>query len=113
MARKLSAPRIFNGTRFLTDHALIVAADGRIEDLVPASEAGDAERFDGILTPGFINAHCHLELSHMKGQIPEHTGLVDFVLRVISGRNERAANMPQAIADAAAEMRRNGIMAVG
>ncbi|RYY86548.1 MAG: amidohydrolase, partial [Chitinophagaceae bacterium] len=40
-------------------------------------------------------------------------GLVDFVLRVISGRNERAANMPQAIADAAAEMRRNGIMAVG
>ncbi|RYY41110.1 MAG: amidohydrolase [Chitinophagaceae bacterium] len=111
--RKLSAPRIFDGTRFHENSALIVAEDGTIEALVPAPEAGDAERFEGILTPGFINAHCHLELSHMKGQIPEHTGLVDFVLLVISGRSEREATMPEAIAAAAEEMRRNGIVAVG
>ncbi|RYZ19974.1 MAG: amidohydrolase, partial [Chitinophagaceae bacterium] len=40
-------------------------------------------------------------------------GLVEFVLQVISGRHERAASMAEAIAAAEAEMRRNGIMAVG
>ncbi|RYY63643.1 MAG: amidohydrolase [Chitinophagaceae bacterium] len=111
--RKLKATRLFDGTRFQEDKVLIVAADGAIEAIIPADEATDAEVLDGILTPGFINCHCHLELSHMKGQIPEGTGLVDFVLRVISGRNERAANIPSAIAAAAEEMWRNGIMAVG
>ena len=23
--------------------------------------------FKGLLCPGFVNAHCHLELSHLKG----------------------------------------------
>ncbi|TCJ14079.1 amidohydrolase [Flaviaesturariibacter flavus] len=111
--RKLKAGRLFDGTRFHNDKTLIVSADGRIEALVPDSEAPDAERLEGILMPGFVNCHCHLELSHMKGQIAECTGLVEFVLRVISGRNERAALIATAIAEAEAEMRRNGIMAVG
>lgn len=113
MTRKLSAPRIFDGTRIHENAVLIIAEDGTVEGLAAAAEAGDAERCDGILTPGFINAHCHLELSHMKGQIPERTGLVDFVLRVISGRAERAAQMPEAIKSAAEEMWQAGIMAVG
>jgi len=25
------------------------------------------EVFEGILCPGFVNAHCHLELSHLQG----------------------------------------------
>ncbi|RYZ21713.1 MAG: amidohydrolase, partial [Chitinophagaceae bacterium] len=112
-SRKLKADRLFDGNRFHEDKTLVVANDGRIEAVLPDSEAGDAEQLEGILAPGFVNCHCHLELSHMKGQIPEHTGLVEFVLQVISGRHERAASMAEAIAAAEAEMRRNGIMAVG
>src|SRR5690606_12058696 len=33
------------------------------------------ESFKGSLIPGFVNAHCHLELSHMLGVIPQKTGL--------------------------------------
>jgi cytosine/adenosine deaminase-related metal-dependent hydrolase len=34
----------------------------RVEALIPADEAGEeVEKYNGILTPGFINAHCHVE----------------------------------------------------
>ena len=32
------------------------------------------EIFDGVLCPGFVNAHCHLELSHLKELLPKKTG---------------------------------------
>ncbi|GAB4093858.1 amidohydrolase family protein [Flaviaesturariibacter terrae] len=111
--RKLKATRIFDGTRFLEDHVLLLEEDGTVEALVPTAEAPDAEVLEGILTPGFINCHCHLELSHMKGQLPERTGLVDFVLRIISQRAQDPAFIAQSIEQAAAEMERNGIVAVG
>ncbi len=41
-------------------------------------EAG-VEFFPGILVPGFFNAHCHLELSHLRGTIPPGGGFEAFV----------------------------------
>ncbi|MEN9371828.1 MAG: hypothetical protein RLZZ64_903, partial [Bacteroidota bacterium] len=56
--RKFSADKIFNGFEFFNhEHVLITDDSGRVEGLVPQSEAGDdIEKFSGILTPGFINA---------------------------------------------------------
>src|SRR5881275_2892944 len=85
--RKFRGDKIFDGKRMLTDHMLVTDAGGRVLDLLPGSEAGEAEFYPGIIAPGFINCHCHLELSHMKGRIPEGTGLVDFVYRVVSERH--------------------------
>lgn len=82
--------------------------------MVEEQEAGDdVEKLKGILCPGFINAHCHLELSHMKGHIPKHTGLVDFVLKVVSGRHYAEDDILEAIAFAEDMLLQNGIVAVG
>jgi len=111
--RKLFANRLFNGTRFLNDTVLVVAPDGRIEALLPAADVSDPEIYEGILSPGFINCHCHLELSHMKGHIPEGTGLVDFVFAVVTQRHTEPVAIEAAIVAAEEEMLRNGIVAVG
>ena len=37
------------------------------------------EFFKGILCPGFVNAHCHLELSYLHQVIKQHTGLIGFL----------------------------------
>lgn len=112
--RKLTASRIFDGYRFVEDHVLIVNETGIVEALIPAREAGeDVTKYEGILTPGLINCHCHLELSHMRGKIPEKTGLVDFVFKVVTERSTSEEEIYAAIEAAEAEMIRSGIVAVG
>ena len=72
------------------------------------------EHFEGIICPGFINTHCHLELSHMRGKIPANTGMTHFIKGIMSMRNDFSEEqVQQAIADAEAEMIKNGIVAVG
>ena len=67
---------------------LITTDDGTIDGLVPAAEAGDdIQTFTGTLSPGLINCHCHLELSHLKTVIPPHTGLIDFLCSVVTKRD--------------------------
>jgi cytosine/adenosine deaminase-related metal-dependent hydrolase len=112
--RKLKADKIFNGYRLIEHYVLIAAEDGRVEDLVAEENAGDdIEVFEGILSPGFINCHCHLELSHMKGLIPEKTGLVDFVFKIVTERHHSEQEIFSAIEKAEDEMLHSGIVAVG
>ena len=112
--RKFSADHIFTGYKLLQDHVLITDQQGGVVDVIASTEAGDGiERFDGILSPGFINCHCHLELSHMRGHIPKHTGLVDFVLKVVNERHYEEPEILSAIEKAEEEMLHTGIVAVG
>ena len=46
--------------------------------------------YNGIIIPGFVNCHSHLELSHMKDSVPEQTGLGGFLEYIRNTReNER------------------------
>jgi aminodeoxyfutalosine deaminase len=95
-------------------NVLITDGAGIIIDIVDVKDAGDdIQFFNGLLCPGFINAHCHLELSHLKGLIPEKTGLVDFVFKVITQRHFAEEQILAAIETAENEMLQNGIVAVG
>ncbi len=113
--RKFQADAIFTGTELLeADQVLIMDQQGVVEAIVPVSEAGEEIQYQpGWLSPGLVNAHCHLELSHMKGLIPEGTGLVDFILSILSLRHFPEDEILQAISDAEAAMIQNGIVAVG
>ena len=115
MYQKFQATQIYTGTELLEDQlVLITQKDGTIEAMVGIEDAGDeVQNFEGILTPGFINAHCHLELSHMKGMIPAHTGLQEFVKQIVALRQVAPEAIQEAIVNAEAEMMANGIVAVG
>jgi cytosine/adenosine deaminase-related metal-dependent hydrolase len=113
--RKFTADQIFTGFEMLPgQHVLICDPDGEIADLVSLADAGDdIESFPGTLSPGFINAHCHIELSHLKGKIPERQGLVNFVQQVMSGRESDAQTKQAAMIGAIRELYESGTVAIG
>lgn len=74
---------------------------------------GPIVRCEGIIVPGFVNTHCHLELSHLKGKIPKHTGLISFLEQVMSTRKASEATIRKAMEAADEAMYKNGIVAVG
>ncbi len=89
--------------------------NGITVDIIPEHKIdfSDYEIFDGYLVPGFVNAHCHLELSHLKNKIEEHTGLVDFVIGVQEFRDVDIEEIVLAMRNAENEMIADGIVAVG
>lgn len=113
--RKFTAEGIFNGYELMSGETVLITDTlGVVVDIVDKVDAGgDLEEYSGILSPGFINCHCHLELSHLRGLIPEHTGLVDFILKVVNERHFEEAAILQAIEQAEQEMWQNGIVGVG
>jgi cytosine/adenosine deaminase-related metal-dependent hydrolase len=77
-------------------------------------DANSIQILDGILVPGFINTHCHLELSHLKNEIETGLGLPTFIQSLMSKRNIKTADEIQlSMAQADTEMYENGIVAVG
>jgi cytosine/adenosine deaminase-related metal-dependent hydrolase len=80
------------------------ARDGQIQEIV---------HYEGLLVPGFVNTHCHLELSNLRGKIPKKTGLPEFVKSVIKSRTSDEYELNLAMLSADIEMHENGIVAVG
>ena len=114
--RKISADRIYpiaaepidQGVVIVDDHGKILSVGTR-EGHDPAS----LEIHHGVLVPGFVNTHCHLELSHMKGKVDTGTGLISFITGVVTQRNAPAEQIAAAIEQAEREMLEGGIVALG
>ena len=90
------------------DNGSILSIDTR-DQHDPAS----LEIHQGVIVPGFVNTHCHLELSHMKGLVETGTTLIPFITGVVTRRHAAAEAIAEAIAKAEAEMIDGGIVAVG
>lgn len=110
---KFKGTALFDGQKILSgNNVLILSENGTVVDIVPEALAGEGVQIvDGILCPGFVNSHCHLELSHMKGVIPEGTGLPAFLTSVMEKRGAQPDE--EAMQAAAAAMWESGISAVG
>ncbi len=112
---KYAADKIFNGREILgKNHALILQASGEIVEIIPIENAGDdVQFFPGMLSPGFINSHCHLELSHLKNVIAQKSGLIPFIESILQKRFAEPEIILAAIEKYEKEMWENGIVAVG
>lgn len=116
--RKISANYIFPVfSPPIKNGILILDNNGKVKDLVdPGRDTGKIENvevFNGILVPGFVNTHTHLELSHLKGKIPTGTGLPRFIHEILRLRENEEAIIRDAAARGVSEMERNGIVAAG
>jgi cytosine/adenosine deaminase-related metal-dependent hydrolase len=113
--RKLKADYLFDGYNMLpSDSVLVCRQDGIIEDIVNEEQVnGDLEKFSGMIVPGLINCHCHLELSHLKGIIPEKQGLTNFVLSVMRQRFQTDHLKEEEILASQTNMLNSGIVALG
>ena len=112
---KFSGTDLFDGHQFLgPDKVLILDTAGTVQAIVDKNEAGgDIQHLEGFLSPGFVNTHCHLELSHMKGVIPEKTGLPAFLTAVMTQRGSPSPETEAQLTAAETAMWEQGIAAVG
>lgn len=117
--RKITAHYIFtNVSKPLKFGILHFDETGKIIRVIDThgklTEEENLEFYSGIICPGFINTHCHLELSHLQNKIPENTGLINFIQEVGAHRmlfSEKEIQQKMEIANT--EMIKNGIVAVG
>jgi cytosine/adenosine deaminase-related metal-dependent hydrolase len=91
--KRFSAQYIITNSGPPLKRAIITTLDdGTVTDIEDTrgslQEKSSVEFHNGIIIPGFVNCHCHLELSHMRKAISNGVGLTGFIDQV---RNTRAA----------------------
>lgn len=59
---------ITNNGPALSNVCVSVLPDGTIAEIANEFK-DDAVFLEGVLVPGFVNTHCHLELSHLKNEL--------------------------------------------
>jgi cytosine/adenosine deaminase-related metal-dependent hydrolase len=119
MTRFIQGDFLFSAhTGFVPEGVVACDDSGVIHDvLIPGTHdipQEKVERVRGIVTPGFVNAHAHLELSHLKSHISRLTGISGFATELMDKRDAFDTDaITNAIQLADQEMYSNGIVAVG
>lgn len=108
MVCPVSSPPIRRGVIVLDSDNTVVEVRGPLE-----KEEANIEYYNGILIPSFVNAHCHLELSHLKGVFPTHLGMAGFIETITEKRDADESFIDHAIQSADRYMFDSGISLVG
>ena len=104
----------------LKDGAIVLDAQGTIlevggaSDVLPRHPGLETRRVRGVVFPGLVNAHTHVELSSLRGKVPGGRGFVQWVDTLVATRTE---STPDEEAEAAmlavADLARFATVAVG
>jgi len=98
---------------------MVAVAEGRILWVGLARDAGAPQGVvrdlgPGVLLPGLVNAHCHLELSHLAGRLDEPRGFVPWVEALVAARGEVPPDaVERATSEATKALVASGTVAVG
>lgn len=97
-----------------TQVSISVLPDGTIAEIT-SGFTEDAVLLEGVVIPGFVNTHCHLELSHLKNEIrPNADGMKGFIEQLLSARFQAdEVEQINAMNKADKEMWENGVVALG
>ena len=86
-----------NGFVELDDDGLVLRTG------VCPNPSAEEEFYDGAIVPGFVNAHCHLELSYLKGMFRKGTGMAGFIDQINELRDVKSPAQKKAEIEAAME----------
>jgi aminodeoxyfutalosine deaminase len=81
----------------IRDGAVVVDGDGEVKavaaagEILPRHAGAIVDRVRGVVFPGLVNAHAHVELSAYRGRVAGGRGFVEWVDRFIALRAETPA----------------------
>jgi cytosine/adenosine deaminase-related metal-dependent hydrolase len=109
----VSRPPIRDGW-VAVEHGRIAAAGGPGSSPPSGGTVREEEPgWPAVILPGLVNAHTHLELSWMRGQVPPAQSMPEWVARLMSLRRSVGHEPAAPIAEAVRDVRRCGTAAVG
>ena len=74
----------------LTDAFIEVEDDGTVIRTGKCEDtSGEEHYYDGALVPGFVNTHCHIELSYMWHLFRKGTGMAGFIDQINALRDTK------------------------
>ncbi len=114
MERIIKCDKIFDGEKFVEENTIVIHGNQIVGLFYSGDNDNTAEYYEGVLVPGFVNAHCHLELSYLHNQFEHGKGLLGFLKQMFDKRNLFSEN--EIIAQAEywdKKMQKNGIVGVG
>ncbi|HNR41904.1 MAG TPA: amidohydrolase family protein [Bacteroidales bacterium] len=89
-------PPLKRGVITTDDDGTVISAEDTGGEL---KERAGLEFHNGIIIPGFVNCHCHLELSGLVGKIPSGKGLGGFIYDIMSIRDRTESSIAALRAD--------------
>lgn len=107
------APPIADGAVVVDDRGVVLEV-GAAAEVLPRHAGPPPMRVRGVVFPGLVNAHTHIELSSMRGKVPGGHGFVAWLDRLVTTRSEETPDEAlEGIGPGIEEIARAATVAVG